>query len=163
MPTADFQCVGKVVGTVESHWTWRLSARCRIASLLSLWGAVLLMGPLGWLFAPVAAIRTVLSLAQSVLNVRLGRRLPLERQDRLDWLMVAGVFAGAYFAAGVSHFSGAGISPFTVLPMLVPFSILQMRMVARSRHAALVADMRPATLVRLEDYRRLERGEPRAA
>ena len=52
------------------------------------------------LCAPVAAIRTVLSLAQSVLNVRLGRRLPLDHQDRLDWLMVGGVFTGAYFAAG---------------------------------------------------------------
>jgi hypothetical protein len=121
------------------------------------------MGPLGWLFAPVAVVRTALSLVQSVLNVRLGRRLPLDRQDRLDWLMVAGVFAGAYFAAGVSHFSGSGISPFTVLPMLVPFSILQMRMVARSRRAALVAEMRPATLARLEEYRRLDRGELRAA
>ena len=152
-----------MVRTVESRWNWRLSAQCRIASLLSLWGAVLLMGPLGWLFAPVAAIRTGLSLAQTVLNVRLGRSLPLDDQDRLDWLMVAGVFAGAYFAAGVSHFSGAGISPFTLLPMLVPFSVLQMRMVTRSRRAALVAEMRPASLVRLEDYRRLERGELRAA
>lgn len=152
-----------MVRTVESRWNWRLSAQCRIASLLSLWGAVLLMGPLGWLFAPVAGVRTVLSLAQSLLNVRLGRRLPLDHQDRLDWLMVGGVFTGAYFAAGVSHFSGAGISPFTLLPMLVPFSILQLRMVARSRRAALVAEMRPATLVRLEDYRRLERGELGAA
>lgn len=160
---ADLHGVGTVVRAVESRWNWRLSAQCRVASLLSLWGAVVLMGPLGWLFAPAAAIRTVLSLGQTFLNVRLGRASPLDRQDRLDWLLVGAVFAGAYFAAGVSHFSGEGLSPFLLFPMLLPFSILQLRMVARSRQAALVSEMRPATLLRLEDYRRHERGEPRAA
>lgn len=152
-----------MVRTVESRWNWRLSAHCRVASLLSLWGAVLLMGPLGWLFAPVTGVRTFLSLAQTVLNVRLGRSHPLDRQDRLDWGLVGGVFVGAYFAAGVSHLSGAGLSPLLLVPMLVPFSVLQVRMVTRSRQAALVADLRPATLVRLEEYRRLERGDLRAA
>jgi hypothetical protein len=130
---------------------------------VSLWCVFLFMGPLGWLFAPVAAVRTLLSLAQTVLNVRLGRNLPLDTQTRLDWALVGAVFAGAYLAAGVTEFSEASLSPLLMIPMLLPFSILQVRMVSRSMRAAVVADFRPATLARLDDYRRLERGEPRAA
>lgn len=140
-----------------------MSAYWRIASLLSLWAVFMLMGPLGWLFAPLAAVRSVLSFAQTGLNVRLGRKVPLEKQNRVDWALVAAVFAGAYLAAGVSELGGRGLSPVLLLPMLLPFSVLQVRMAARSFDAALVADMRPAAIARLEEYRRAERGELRAA
>lgn len=140
-----------------------MSAYWRIGSLVSLWVAVLLMGPLGWAFAPLAALRTGLSLLQTGLNLRLGRIAPLEHQTRFDWLLVGGVFVGAYFAAGVSTFTGSGLSTSLLIPMLMPFSLLQLRMTARSFDAATIQEMRPASLVRLEDYRRAERGELRAA
>ncbi len=148
---------------MESYWNWRISAWFRVGSLVSLWLLAMLMGPLSWLWAPLAAVRTVISLAQTLLNVRLGRQAPLERPNRLDWALIGGVFAGAYLAAGVTHFTGASLSFALLVPMLVPFSALQARMVARSFDAAIIAEMRPVTLVRLEDYRRLERGELRAA
>ena len=140
-----------------------MSAYWRIASLVSLWAVVLLMAPLGWLFAPLAGVRTALSFAQTGMNLRLGRRAPLEKQTRIDWLLVGGVFVGAYFAAGVSHFAGTGLTTVLVVPMLLPFSLLQVRMAARSFDAALLDEMRPAAIVRLEEYRRAERGELRAA
>ncbi len=148
---------------IESRWDWRVSAWFRVGSLASLWLLAIFMGPLSWLWAPLAASRMVVSLAQTALNVRLGRKVPLERPSRIDWALVGGVFAGAYIAAGVTHFTGAPLSFALLVPMLVPFSALQVRMVARSFAAAFIADVRPATLVRLEDYRRAERGELRAA
>lgn len=159
----DHQCMARPLALVDGFWDWRMSAYWRIGSLLSLWAFVLLMGPLGWLFAPLTVFRSVLSFAQTGLNVRLGRRVPLEQQTRLDWLLVAGIFAGAYYAAGVSHFTGDGITTTLLVPMLLPFSLLQVRMTTRSLEAAVVADMRPAAIVRLEEYRRAERGELRAA
>ncbi len=149
--------------SLETRWDWRLSAHCRVGSLASLWLIALLAGPLAWLFAPLAAVRMVLSLAQTLLNVRLGRTSPLESQTAADWLLVAGGFAGAYIAAGVTQFTATPPSAPLLAPMLIPFSILQIRMVSRSHRAALVAELRPATLLRLEDYRRLDRGELRAA
>lgn len=148
---------------IESRWNWRVSAWFRVASLVSLWLLAIFMSPLSWLCAPLAALRTVISLAQTLLNVRLGRQVALEGPSRIDWALIGGVFAGAYVAAGVTHFTGVSLSFALLVPMLVPFSVLQVRMVARSFEAAFVADVRPAALVRLEDYRRLERGEPRAA
>ncbi len=155
--------MARSLAAVDSFWDWRMSGYWRVGSLISLWAVFMLMGPLGWLFAPIAGVRSVLSFAQAGLNVRLGRRVPLEKQTRLDWLLVGGVFAGAYFAAGVSQFTGSGLSPQLVVPMLLPFSLLQVRMAARSFDAAIVAEMRPAAITRLEEYRRAERGELRAA
>lgn len=140
-----------------------MSAYWRVGSLLSLWAVVLLMGPLGWLFAPLAGLRTVLSFGQTGLNLRLGRRVPLEEQTKFDWLLVGGVFVGAYFAAGVSHFTGNGVTTTLLVPMLLPFSMLQVRMAARSFEAAVIEEMRPAAIIRLEEFRRAERGELRAA
>ena len=149
--------------TIETHWNWRVSAHCRIASLLALWAVLLFMGPLGWLFAPIAAVRSMLSFAQAFLNVRLGKRTPLERQTRLDWALVGAIFAAAYLAVGIGHLIGDMQSPVLFIPLLAPFSVLQARMTARSLRAAAIDDSRPATIVRLEDYRRAEPGELRAA
>ncbi|HML98122.1 MAG TPA: hypothetical protein PKD75_06540 [Tepidiformaceae bacterium] len=148
---------------IESHWNWRVSAWFRVGSLASLWLLAIFMSPLAWLWAPLAAFRSVLSLVQTVLNVRLGRNVALEGPSRIDWALVGAVFVGAYLAAGVTHLTGAPLSFVLLVPMLVPFSALQVRMVARSFAAAFIADVRPAALARLEDYRRLDRGELRAA
>lgn len=160
---ADHQCMSGVLTGIDGFWTWRMSAYWRIASLLSLWAVFMLMGPLGWLFAPIAGVRSLLSMVQTGLNIRLGRMAPLEKQTRFDWALVGAVFAGAYFAAGVAQFGGTGLTPAVVVPMLLPFSLLQIRMAGRSLEAAVVAEMRPAAITRLEEYRRTERGELKAA
>ncbi|MGE0598639.1 MAG: hypothetical protein AB7J35_02275 [Dehalococcoidia bacterium] len=148
---------------LERHWNWRVSAHFRIGSLLGLWAVLLFMGPLGWLFAPIAGLRSALSFAQTLLNVRLGREVPLDKQTRFDWVLVGGIFAGAYLAVGIGHLIGNMHAPILFVPLLVPFSVLQARMTVRSYRAAEIAETRPATIVRLEDYRRAERGELRAA
>ena len=130
---------------------------------MALWGVVLFMGPLGWLLAPAAVFRSGLSFVQTFLNVRLGKRSPLESQTRLDWILVGAIVAAAYFAAGVGQYTGDTRSAWLFLPMLLPFSALQARMVRRSLLAAAVDELRPATLIRLDEYRRAEPGELRAA
>lgn len=121
------------------------------------------MGPLGWLFVPVTAVRSVLSFGQAFLNVRLGKKFPVEAQNRVDWALVGGVFAGAYVAVGIGHVMGTMSSPVLYVPLLLPFSVLQGRMTLRSYRAAELATAREAVVIRLEDYRRAERGEVRAA
>ncbi|MGE3076105.1 MAG: hypothetical protein AB7N24_09510 [Dehalococcoidia bacterium] len=148
---------------LESYWTWRLSAHFRLGSLFGLWAVLMFMGPLGWLFMPIAAVRSALSFAQTFLNIRLGREVPLDKQTRFDWVLVGGIFAGAYLAVGLGHLIGNMQSPVLFVPLLLPFSVLQARMTMRSYRAAQIAESRPATILRLEDYRRAERGELRAA
>ncbi len=121
------------------------------------------MGPLGWLFVPLTVVRSVASFAQAFLNVRLGRKCPVEPQTRADWMLVGGVFAGAYLAVGMGHLMGTMESPVLFVPLLLPFSVLQARMTLRSYRAAEIATAREAVVPRLEDYRRAEPGELRAA
>ena len=121
------------------------------------------MGPLGWLFMPIAGVRSALSFVQAFLNVRLGRHVPLEKQTRLDWVLVAAIVAAAYLAVGLGHLIGDMHAPILFVPLLVPFSVLQGRMTMRSYRAAQIAETRPATIVRLDEFRRAERGDLRAA
>jgi hypothetical protein len=146
-----------VLRHIDRHWDWRLSARLRIASLASAWALVLLMPVLGWLLFPLTAIRSAASFVQAGLNVRLGRHIPVGRPDRLDWALIASIFALAYLAAGIAYFTGASphSMPF-VAPLLLPFTALQLRMVGRSWRAQAGIDARPAAVVRLEDFRRGE-------
>lgn len=134
-----------------------------MVSLVALWAVLMFMGPLGWLFVPVTAVRSVLSFAQAFLNVRLGRKAPVDAQTRVDWALVGAIFAGAYVAVGAGHLIGTMNSPLLFIPLLIPFSVLQARMAARSYRAAELAKARSAAVLRLEDFRRAERGELRAA
>ena len=115
-----------------SWWTWRASARWRLASLASAWALILgspLLGPLVW---PLAVLRFGASSAQTVLNILLGRTAPVGGVDRLDKCLVVAIFAGAYAAAGIARLTGDMTAPWLFLPMLLPFSALQARMVRRS-------------------------------
>lgn len=146
---------------LDHHWDWRLSAHFRVGSLASAWLLMGLSPILGWLMFPLAAIRGAASLAQSGLNVRLGRHVPVGRPDRWDWALIAGIFALAYTAAGVSYVTGIPhYSPMLVAPMLLPFSALQLRMVRRSFRAQATLEAASLAVTRLEDYRR---GDPREA
>lgn len=128
--TADSSLVKTL--RAPSWWTWRASARWRLASLASAWALILgspLLGPLVW---PLAVIRFGASSAQTVLNILLGRVAPVGSVDRLDkWLIVA-IFVGAYAAAGIGRVTGDMTAPWLFLPMLLPFSALQARMTRRS-------------------------------
>jgi hypothetical protein len=132
---ADLAGVQASPSPIAAGWNWRLSAHFRVASLASAWGLVFLSGILGPLVAPLAAVRFCFSMLQTWLNVRLGRAQPVEKQDRTDWVFVACVFAGAYAAIGIGHLTGQMYAPVTFLPMLIPFSALQVRMALRSYRA----------------------------
>ena len=142
--------------SLESRWDWRFSAHCRLASLLSLWFVILAMGSLGVFLVPLAAIRTAASFAQTALNVRLGKQAPVEKQSKLDWWLVAAIFVGAEGAAVAANVTGNMHSPLLYLPMLLPFTVLQIRMTNRSfaahdqQRAAKVIDFR------LEKFQRRE-------
>jgi hypothetical protein len=116
-------------------WDWRRSAHFRLASLASAWALVLLHGVLGPVIAPIAVARFCFSGAQTWLNIRLGKRQPVGKQDRWDVALLVLIFAGAYTGVGIAHFTGNLMSPLCFLPMLVPFTLLQARMTARSYRA----------------------------
>jgi hypothetical protein len=149
--------VARVFKEIDRYWNWRVSAHFRIWSLASAWMLVVLMPVLGWLVAPLAVVRSGTSFVQTGLNIRLGKHVPVGRPDRWDWSLLAGVFALAYVAAGVSYATEMSqYSPVLMAPLLLPFTALQLRMVRRSFAAHGPVAARPAALLRLEDYRRGE-------
>ena len=141
---------------LESHWNWRFSAQCRVASLVTLWVVVLAMGWLGMFMVPLAATRTVASFGQTALNVRLGRQIPVMKQSRLDWLLIAAIFAGAEGAAVAATVTGNMHSPLLYLPMLIPFTVLQIRMTNRSLAAHDQQRAAKVVAFRLEKFQRTE-------
>jgi len=78
--------------SLESRWNWRFSGHCRLASLVSLWLVIFLMGTLGMFLVPLAALRTAASFGQTALNVRLGKTVPVAKQTKLDWWLVGSIF-----------------------------------------------------------------------
>ncbi len=144
-----------VLRRIDRHWDWRLSAHFRIGSLASAWLLVVLMPVLGWLVLPLTVVRSGASFVQSGLNIRLGRHVPVGRPDRWDWGLIGSIFALAYAAAGVSYATGMShYSPVLVVPLLLPFTALQVRMVRRSLAAQAGMEAGAAAVVRLEDWRR---------
>ena len=141
---------------LESHWNWRFSAHCRVASLVTLWVAIFAMGWLGIFVVPLAATRTAASFGQTALNVRLGRQIPVEKQSKLDWLLIAAIFAGAEGAAVAASVTGNMQSPLLYLPMLLPFTALQIRMTNRSFSAHDQQRAAKVVAFRLEQFRRTE-------
>ncbi len=141
---------------LESRWNWRFSAHCRVASLIALWAVVLAMGSLGVLLVPLAALRTVASFGQTALNVRLGKQVPVQKQTKLDWLLIASIFAGAEGAAVVANVTGNMHSPLLYLPMLLPFTLLQLRMTNRSFAAHDQFNASKVVAFRLEKVQRTE-------
>lgn len=105
---------------------------------------------------PLAAIRTGASLVQTALNIRLGRKIPVAQQTKLDWALVASIFVGAEIAAIYGHFSGNLQSPLIYLPMLLPFSVLQWRMTTRSFAAYETQRAAKVVAFRLEKFQRTE-------
>jgi hypothetical protein len=138
---------------LDEHWNWRLSGHCRVASLASVWLLALLTGA-GWLLLPLAVLRTVASMAQSLANIRLGRSNPVGGTDRYDWALIASIFVAGEVLAAVHEYQGVQFNPLTLLPMLVPFTVLQARMCWRSYHAPIIATPQQATIIRMERFTR---------
>ena len=99
----------------------------------------------------VGAVRGVLSLGQSALNIRLGRREPLPRQTRLDWLLIGLAVVATEAVSAVHEYGGLAFSPVLLLPVVAPFSVLQFRIWRRSMGASAVPARR-ATIIRLERF-----------
>lgn len=142
---------------IDRYWDWQVSARFRIGSLVSAWMLILLMPVLGWIVLPLSVFRSATSFLQAGLNIRLGKHAPVGKQNRWDWALIAAIFALAYVGAGVSYATGmSNMSWQLVMPLLLPFTALQLRMVSRSNVAHRNMEARPAAVLRLEDYRRGE-------
>jgi hypothetical protein len=140
---------------LDEHWNWRLSGHCRVASLASVWLLAFLSGA-GWLLLPLAAIRTLASVAQSVFNIRLGRAHPVAGTDRYDWALIASIFVAGEVLAGLREYQGLQITAVTLLPMLLPFTLLQARMCWRSYRAPQLATPQQATIIRMERFARVQ-------
>lgn len=138
---------------LDEHWNWRISGHCRVASLASVWLLAFLSGA-GWLLLPLAALRTVASVLQSVFNIRLGRAHPIGHADRYDWTLIALIFLTAEVLAGLRQYQHLQISPVTLLPMLLPFTALQLRLCVRSYRAPRQPSPVQATIIRMERYSR---------
>lgn len=121
---------------VTRRWTWRTSAHFRLGSLLSAW-LVVLAGPwLGALFFPLAALRFVVSSGQMALNHGLARTQPLGPRDRLDWLLLGATFLASCAASALQRAFGHDVLPLALVLVLIPYSVIQLRMSARCYRAA---------------------------
>lgn len=118
--------------TLSARWDWRLSALARLASLVSMWLLVFGAALLGPLLPLVGLVRFAFSTVQLVLNQRLARRIPLGTRPRSDWVLLALAFLGSCLVATLRE---GGVSlplPVLLLPVLVPFSAIQVRSIRRS-------------------------------
>ncbi len=138
---------------LDEHWNWRVSGHCRVVSLVSVWLLAFMTGA-GWLLIPLAVLRTVASALQSVFNIRLGRAQPIAGTDRYDWMLIAAIFAAGEVLAGLRQYQHLQITVLTLLPLLLPFSVLQARMCLRSYRAPVVTSPVTATIIRMERFSR---------
>ncbi|MBI2764670.1 MAG: hypothetical protein HYX53_02025 [Chloroflexi bacterium] len=123
-----------LVSYASSAWDWRLSAQFRLLSLVTLWAGLMLAPELGPLLLPFALVRTGASVAQLALNRKLAQRIALPRRDRLDYALFGLAFLGAVAASLIREAYPAAAEIPVVLPALLPFSALQLRMCRRSFH-----------------------------
>ncbi len=117
---------------LAERWNWRLSAHFRLASLGSVWVIVLGSAVLGPLLPILGIARMASAGGQLLLNHKLARRLPLERRDHFDWVLLALAFAAAILAASVGNATGGSEPRLMLLPVLIPYSVLQLRSFRRS-------------------------------
>lgn len=133
---------------LPGRWDWRISAHWRAASLASAWLLVLAMPFLGWAFDLGAGLRSAASLAQTILNIRLGKRDSMGRSTRVDWLLMGSIIAAVEIAAVIGRITDELHTPLNYTIILLPFTALQVRMCARSYRAAARAERRLLTFER---------------
>ena len=98
------------------------------------------------------ALRTATSFGQTWLNVGLGKREPGQRATRGDGWLIAATVAGVYFAAIVNRVTGSPFSLALLLPALLPFTVLQVRMVRRSYAQHRGTRVRLVALSRIDQF-----------
>lgn len=113
-----------------------MSARVRLASLVATWVMLFAGGLLGPLSLPVVALRLAATPVQCVLNGRLNRRVPLARRDGWDWALLGVAFlascgVSALFAEPGRVVVPTEVNPLLLLPVLLPYSAIQLRTNAR--------------------------------
>jgi len=97
------------------------------------------MAPLlGPLLAPLAVLRFAASSVQLYLNTTLGRRQPVGRRDWMDWTWLGLALGGSIAAAAVDDAYQTGYTWWLLLPVIVPFSMIQLRMGLRCYRAGAV-------------------------
>ncbi len=134
-----------------------MSGHFRAASLLSAWLLALFVSAAPAVLLTLAGIRMAASLVQSFLNIRLGRTQPLASTDRYDWGLMAAIFVAGEVVAALHQYQGVAFAGVALLPLLLPFSALQLRMCWRSYRAAVPRNTTETAIVRLEQFSRAER------
>lgn len=106
----------------------------RIASLGSVW-VLVFFGSLAGPFLPLISLfRMAFGMGQLALNHTLSRRSPLANRDWLDWACLVLAVAGSIVAAVLARMAGEP-APLFVLPVLLPYSVIQVRSFRRSLEA----------------------------
>ena len=146
-----------MIGPVPHWWNWKLSARCRLLSLVTLWLSLAFLSSPGGVMVVLMAGRTVASVGQTWLNVALGRKEPLAPARRLDWSLTALTVGGAYFAAIGHQMWAAPITLPLLLPAMAPLTVLQLLMVRRAQVQQRTVDARTQAMGRIVRFTRAER------
>ena len=141
-----------MVGPIPHWWTWKLSARCRLASLVTLWVSLAFLGESGVIVVGLVAARTVASFGQTWLNIGLGRREPLSPARRLDFALTVLTAVGAYFAAIGHQEWDIPISLALLLPAVVPMTVLQVLMVRRAQVQQRTVEARHLAMTRIVEF-----------
>jgi len=102
---------------------------------------------------PLAMVlRMGASAAQTWLNLGLDKREPGQSATRMDGLLIAATVAGVYFAVIANRISGAPFSLPLLLPMMAPFTLLQVQMARRSYALHRRTRVRVVALSRIEQF-----------
>ncbi len=115
-------------------WDWRLSGHFRLLSLSSVWALVFFGALAGPLLPLLGLFRMVFGTAQLGLNHILARNSPLAGRDRADWALLGLALAGSMTAAALAQANGSH-APVFFLPVLLPYTALQLRTFRRSIEA----------------------------
>ena len=124
--------MSRLASTVDARWDWRVSTYARLASLSLLWVVIVGAPALGPLLVPLLVVRFALSPVQLLLNTRLNRRRPLGPRPKADWALFGLLLVAAMVAAALRESAPDPANPLYLLPLLIPFSVIQLRSAARS-------------------------------
>ena len=121
------------------------TGRRRLASSAALWVIVFASPFIGFLVAPLLAIRFGTSAVQMWLNHRLHGRQPITKPPLGDWMLLVLAVAGASVAAAIEPGNSVPTNPLLISLALIPFSAVQVRIAMRS-YATARSRVEPITL-----------------
>jgi hypothetical protein len=107
----------------------------RLLSLMMVWALVVC----GSLMTPVLPVlggaRMAFGGSQLLLNHRLARRTPIAGRDRYDWALLGLALLGSIGAAAAAKALAGEMTLPLLLPVLLPYSAIQLRSFRRSLDA----------------------------